>query len=99
MTLSVPKSVWRCPLNKAHRIIVKQVVYDKNEIYDIGLRELCWNNFGNFEATQYSRIIPEIIKHKRNNEEHNTSNSCLRMVKDGQIKGPNWGQIVSKEMS
>jgi len=27
----------------------------------LGLRELCWNNFGNFEATEYSRIILRII--------------------------------------
>jgi len=27
----------------------------------VGLRELCWNNFGNFEAIQYSRIILRII--------------------------------------
>ena len=25
----------------------------------LGLRELCGNNFGNFEAAWYSRIIPE----------------------------------------
>jgi len=63
--------------------------YIYSGILFVGLRELCWNNFGNFEATQYSRIIPEyrriilgIIEHKRNNEEHNTSNLCHRMVED-----------------
>jgi len=33
----------------------------------VGLRELCWKNFGNFEANEYSRIISElrrIIGHK-----------------------------------
>jgi len=28
---------------------------------ELGLRELCWNNFGNFEAAQYSRIILRVI--------------------------------------
>ena len=25
----------------------------------VGLQELCGNNFGNFNSSQYSRIIPE----------------------------------------
>jgi len=48
---------------------------------EVGLRELCWNNFENFEAIQYSSENNwGIIEHKRNNEEHNISNLCHRMV-------------------
>jgi len=57
----------------------------------VDLRELCWNNFGNFEATQYSRIILRIIEHKRNNEEHNASNSCHKMVEDRTNQGTELG--------
>jgi len=47
--------------NQEDQLIV--LVYcGKNEVTsEIGLRELCWNNFENFEATQYSRIILRII--------------------------------------
>jgi len=57
----------------------------------IGLRELWWNNFGNFEVTQYSRIILRIIEHKRNDEEHYTSNLCHRMVGDRTNQGTELG--------
>jgi len=69
----------------------------------LGLRELCWNNFGNFETTQYSIRIEEnnwgIIEHKRNNEEHNTSNLCHRMVEDRKNQGTKLGTDSERKMS
>jgi len=74
------------------RLCLPTIGYDFSAIaVYVGLRELCWNNFGNFEVTHYSRIILGIIEHKRNNEDHNTSNSCQRMVKDRTNQGTKLG--------
>jgi len=63
----------------------------------LGLRELCW---GNFKAIQlFWNIARRIIEDKRNNEEHNTPNHVVGWWRTGQIKGPNWGEIVGKEMN